>query len=99
MPVVVKEGGGGRGSAGAADGAGKERLDEDRKYKIDAAIVRIMKSRRTLDHRTLVATVLQVLSALFQPSPEDVKKRIEHLIDREFLQRSEEMPGTYNYLA
>ena len=99
VPVVVKEGGGGRGSAGAADAAGKERLDEDRKYKIDAAIVRIMKSRRTLDHRTLVATVLQVLSALFQPSPEDVKKRIEHLIDREFLQRSEEMPGTYNYLA
>lgn len=29
----------------------------------------------------------------------DVKKRIESLIEREYLERDEEIPSMYNYLA
>lgn len=74
-------------------------LEEDRKHKVDAAVVRIMKSRRQLDHQALVAEVVSVLSKNFLPSPDMVKRRIEHLIEREFLERSEETRNVYNYLA
>jgi len=51
-------------AAGARDG----RHDEDRKFKIDAAIVRIMKSRKTLEHKVLVQEVVTMLKNLFVPS-------------------------------
>jgi cullin 3 len=75
----------------------RDQLDEDRKFKIDAAVVRIMKSRRILAHQTLVSEVVAVLKT-FSPSPEMIKKRIEHLIEREFLERTEQR-DVYNYLA
>jgi cullin 3 len=52
-----------------------------------AAIVRVMKSRKRLDHGNLVAEVIKMLSSRFSPSPGLVKKCIEVLIDREFLER------------
>ena len=79
--------------------APKSRVDEDRKYKIDAAIVRIMKSRRTMDHKSLAAEVTTVLRNSFVPQAEEIKRRIEHLIEREFIERSEESRNSYNYLA
>jgi len=41
---------------------------EDRSIAIEAAIVRIMKSRRKLDHTSLVQEVMQALQ-MFKPSP------------------------------
>jgi cullin 3 len=81
-----------------ATAKGRERLDDDRKYKIDAAVVRVMKSRRTLEHKALVTEVVTVIKT-FVPTAEDVKRRIEHLIEREFLERSEQSRAIYNYLA
>jgi hypothetical protein len=53
--------------------------------QIDAAIVRIMKTRRTLGHSLLMSELLVQLK--FPVQPQDLKKRIESLIDREFLMR------------
>lgn len=45
-----------------------EIIQEDRSIAIEAAIVRIMKSRKKLDHNTLVQEVMQSLR-MFKPNP------------------------------
>lgn len=75
-----------------------KKVEEDRSIAIEAAIVRIMKARKTLQHQQLLSEVLAQLS-FFNPNPRVVKKRIEALIDREYLERSSENTGVYNYLA
>lgn len=47
-----------------------------------------MKSRKTLNHTQLVKEVVTQLSPRFQAQPQLIKKRIQGLIDREFLARS-----------
>lgn len=75
------------------------KVEEDRKPQIEAAIVRIMKARRTLDHNSVVAEVTRQLSARFLPAPALIKKRIESLIEREFLERDLHDRKLYRYLA
>ena len=76
----------------------KERVEEDRSIAVEAAIVRIMKARKTLTHQQLVAEVLKQLS-FFQPHPKVIKSRIEHLLDREYLERDANQSSQYKYLA
>uniref|UniRef100_A0A8C4Q7Q7 Cullin 3b n=1 Tax=Eptatretus burgeri TaxID=7764 RepID=A0A8C4Q7Q7_EPTBU len=66
----------------------RQKVDDDRKHEIEAAIVRIMKSRKKMQHNVLVAEVTQQLRARFLPSPIVIKKRIEGLIEREYLART-----------
>jgi len=77
----------------------RQKVDEDRKHQIEAAIVRIMKARKTMEHSQLIAEVTQQLSSRFMPSPLITKKRIESLIEREYLERSKKDRKVYNYLA
>jgi len=76
----------------------KERVEEDRSIAIEAAIVRIMKMRKTLSHQQLVTEVLSQL-AFFKPIPKLIKQRIEHLIEREYLERDPNQATMYRYLA
>lgn len=77
----------------------RQKVDEDRKHEIEAAIVRIMKARKKLQHNVLVTEVIEQLKARFIPSPVVIKKRIESLIEREYLARSTEDRKVYTYLA
>uniref|UniRef100_A0A6A7GFC4 Cullin-4 n=2 Tax=Hirondellea gigas TaxID=1518452 RepID=A0A6A7GFC4_9CRUS len=70
---------------------------QDRLYQIDACIVRIMKSRKSLKHQLLVSGVYEQLK--FPATPLDLKKRIESLLTREYIERDKDDPQTYNYLA
>jgi cullin 3 len=70
----------------------RQRIEDDRKPQIEAAIVRIMKARRVLDHNTIISEVTKQLSSRFMPNPAVVKKRIESLIEREFLERGALLP-------
>lgn len=43
-----------------------EDVDKDRRYAIDASIVRIMKSRKVLGHQQLVMECVEQLSRMFK---------------------------------
>jgi cullin 3 len=95
-------------AAGAAAGAGateEERramsgkVDEDRKFVIEAAIVRILKARKTLPHAQLIAEVSAMLMRRFQPAPTAIKARLESLIEREYVGRDPADRQLYVYLS
>lgn len=77
----------------------RQKVDEDRKHEIEAAIVRIMKARKRLAHNSLVTEVIEQLKSRFVPNPIIIKKRVESLIEREYLARSNEDRKVYTYLA
>jgi len=77
----------------------RSKVDEDRKHEIEAAIVRIMKARKQMPHSNLVTEVTEQLRSRFMPSPVIIKKRIEALIEREYLARTDSDRKTYTYVA
>ncbi|KAJ3208796.1 Cullin-4 [Entophlyctis luteolus] len=74
-----------------------EKVFADRQYQVDAAIVRIMKTRKKLTHTLLIAELFEQLK--FPIKAQDLKKRIESLIDREYMERESADSSTYMYLA
>ena len=74
-------------------------VEEERRHLVEAAIVRIMKTRKTLKHNDLIAEVTKQLSVRFVASPQFIKKRIEGLIERDYLERSEYDHRLYQYVA
>jgi len=68
-----------------------------RQHQMDAAIVRIMKARKTQVHNDLVQEVTRQLNNRFTPTPNDIKKRITCLIDQEYIVRDEKERARYHY--
>ena len=81
---------------------------------LQAAIVRIMKSRKLLKHNALIQEVLSqskvrpaitwsctnaVLQARFAPSISIIKKCIEMLIDKQYIERTQNSTDEYSYVA
>lgn len=52
-----------------------------------------------MEHLGLVTEVLKHVSARFRPSTQDIKRRIDGLIERDYLERDEQTHTTYHYLA
>ena len=75
-----------------------KRVEEDRNAVTEACIVRVMKSRKTLKHQDLISEVLQQLH-YFKPKTASLKKAIESLIDRDYLERDADESTMYKYLA
>jgi cullin 3 len=76
-----------------------QKITEGRKFMIDAAIVRVMKSRQKMEHSQLIVDVTSQLTSRFIPDPLMIKKQIEVLIDREYLERVEGNSRMYQYVA
>ncbi len=54
---------------------------------------------QVLDHNNIVSEVTRQLAPRFLPNPLVIKKRIESLIEREFLARDPNDRKLYQYLA
>ncbi|CAH2351754.1 cullin-3 [[Candida] railenensis] len=72
---------------------------EGRNVEINAAIVRIMKSRQTLNHNDLISELIRQLQNRFLPSTIQIKQRIEDLIEKEYLKRDSVEKSKYHYVA
>jgi cullin 3 len=76
-----------------------DKVDEDRRHMVEATIVKVMKTRRKIEHNALIAESTKILSQKFNPDPGMIKKRIESLIDREYMERDTEDRRFYKYIA
>jgi cullin 3 len=74
-------------------------VSEDRRYEIEASIVRVMKARKKLQINQLITEVTEQLSRRFPPNPTQIKARIETLIEREYLKRDDADQRVFHYVA
>ncbi|EGS20724.1 ubiquitin ligase activity-like protein [Thermochaetoides thermophila DSM 1495] len=73
-----------------------QRVAADRQFETQAAIVRIMKSRKTMTHAQLVAEVIEQTRKRGAVDAADIKANIEKLIEKDYLERE---GNSYVYLA
>lgn len=69
---------------------------KEREFVIDAAIVRIMKSRREMALLDLQQETKKLIS-LFVPDPKMVKRRIDSLMERDYLERHPDKTNIFIY--
>ncbi|XP_017128656.1 cullin homolog 1 [Drosophila elegans] len=74
-------------------------LKNRRKYQMDAAVVRIMKKYKILEHSQLVAHVIDELKNLFTPKIGFIKERIEVLLNKDTPDIERTQSSTYRYVS
>jgi len=75
-----------------------QKIEVDWSGAVEAAIVKILKSWKQMNHNDLVAEVMTML-ATFKPNIRTIKERITHLISREFIEWDLEDNNLYKYVA
>lgn len=66
---------------------------------VDAAVVRIMKAKKEMKNERLINETIDALKAHWNPNVAFIKKRIESLIEQEYMERLENDHTVYRYVA
>ncbi|KAF8337679.1 Cullin, partial [Amanita rubescens] len=74
-------------------------VDMERSYVIQATIVRVMKARKTLKNQELIQEVITQISPRFAPKIPDMKKAINILLEKEYIERIDGSTNTFAYVA
>jgi DNA-binding MarR family transcriptional regulator len=76
-----------------------DKVSEDQKYIIESIIIKIMKSKRQIAHDRLIMEVRSKVN--FDIKITEIKKRIESLIEREYIERfkSNQSIQIYRYIS
>lgn len=74
-----------------------EQVIRDRQYEIQACIIRILKSRKSIRHVELIQQTIEQTKSRGTLDLGDIKKNIEKLIEKEYMERSN--ADTYVYVA
>ena len=74
-------------------------IDSDRKYYLDAAIVRIMKAKRELSYEALKTQTIDAVKSHFVPEVSMIKQRVDGLVDQDYLKRDEGNVNKFIYVA
>lgn len=74
-------------------------IDQDRRFYLQATIVRIMKAKKTLGHSELTQEIYSLCASKFNPTQSMLKECIENLIEKQFIERQDGEKGQYTYMA
>ncbi|CCM04787.1 uncharacterized protein FIBRA_06980 [Fibroporia radiculosa] len=77
----------------------QENIELHRKNAIQATIVRIMKAKQAMKGQILIQEVIAQLSKRFVPQVADIKKAIDILLEKEYIERMEESSDTFVYIT
>ena len=75
------------------------KVEDDRRYTIEASIIKVMKARRKIEHINLISESTRLLALKFNPEPAQIKLRIESLIERGYIERDENDKRIFKYIA
>lgn len=74
-------------------------VEEDRKMSLQAAIVRVLKTRRDIHQAQLILEVAEMLVHQFVPTAMAIKQNVEILIQKEYIRRHEDNYTRFLYVA
>ncbi len=93
MPKVAVQG------ASATASAQSDSVMRARDCVLQAAIVRLMKSNQRMEHGQMYLSAVNQTKARFFPTMPQFKRAVEALIEKEYIQRTDEDRSVYRYLA
>lgn len=77
----------------------REAVLRQREFEMEASMVRVMKARNRLPWNDVQVEVINQLKERFMPDSKMLKKRLESLIDRKFMERAEDDPKIIVYIS
>ncbi|KAI0700482.1 Cullin-domain-containing protein [Cytidiella melzeri] len=74
-------------------------IEGDRKYALDAAIVRIMKGKKQLPYEQLKTATIDAVKQHFKPDVAMIKQRVDNLVEQDYLRRDDDDMTLLVYVA
>ncbi|KAI0809184.1 Cullin [Irpex lacteus] len=74
-------------------------VEGDRKYALDAAIVRIMKGKQQMQYEQLKTATVDAVKHHFKPDIPMIKQRVDNLVEQDYLRRDEDDFSLLIYVA